>query len=61
MGRFNFCDGEKAQRNNYREILINLFQKKMVVLDIVDEYQYLDNELIEMLTVSIEPYLKEFI
>ncbi len=32
-------------------------QKEMIVLDIADEYQYMDNELIEMLRASVEPYL----
>ena len=33
-------------------------QKKIVVLDIADEYQYMDDELIETLRASVEPYLK---
>jgi predicted protein tyrosine phosphatase len=33
-------------------------QKEIVVLDIADEYQYMDEELIETLRASVEPYLK---
>ena len=32
--------------------------KEIVVLDIADKYQYMDDELIEMLRASVEPYLK---
>lgn len=34
-----------------------LDDKKIVVLDIADDYQYMDEELIEMLTASVTPYL----
>jgi predicted protein tyrosine phosphatase len=31
--------------------------KKIVILDIEDNYQYMDEELIEMLKISVTPYL----
>jgi predicted protein tyrosine phosphatase len=31
--------------------------KEVVVLDIEDEYQFMDEELIEMIKVSVDPYL----
>ncbi len=31
--------------------------KQIVVLDIPDEYQYMDEELVEMIRTSVEPYL----
>jgi protein-tyrosine phosphatase len=31
--------------------------KKIVVLDIEDEYKYMDKELIEMIKVSVDPHL----
>jgi predicted protein tyrosine phosphatase len=31
--------------------------KKIVILDIEDNYQYMDEELIETLTTSVTPYL----
>jgi len=33
--------------------------KKVVVLDIPDDYGYMDEALIEVLKMSIEPYLDE--
>ena len=35
-----------------------LKDKKLIVLDILDEYQYMDEELIENLKNSVSPYLK---
>jgi len=31
--------------------------KNMIVLDIPDEYQYMDEELVEMIRTSVDPYL----
>ena len=31
--------------------------KKIIVLDIPDEYQYMDEELVEMIRTSVDPYL----
>jgi predicted protein tyrosine phosphatase len=33
-------------------------QKEIIVLDIPDEYHFMDPELIEILKTSVEPYLK---
>jgi len=33
-------------------------QKEIVILDIADEYQYMDDELIELISGSVEPHLK---
>lgn len=35
-----------------------LAQKQIVILDIPDEYQYMDEELIEMLQQSVSPHLR---
>lgn len=35
-----------------------LLHKKVFVLDIPDEYHYMDPELIELLQLAIRPYLK---
>ena len=35
-----------------------LLHKKLFVLDIPDEYHYMDPELIELLQLAIRPYLK---
>lgn len=32
--------------------------KQIVVLDIPDEYQYMDEELVSMLQLAVEPYLQ---
>ncbi len=32
--------------------------KQIVVLDIPDEYQYMDKELVEMIRASVAPYLQ---
>lgn len=39
---------------NFPEEMTN---KKVVVLEIEDEYKYMDGELIEMIKVSVDPYL----
>ena len=31
--------------------------KRLVILDIEDEYKYMDEELVEMIKVSVDPYL----
>jgi len=35
-----------------------LQHKKVIVLDIPDEYQYMDEELVELIEASVEGYLK---
>ena len=34
-----------------------LMEKKIVVLDIEDNYEYMDKELVEILKTSVSPYL----
>lgn len=34
--------------------------KKIIVLDIPDEYQYMDKELVESIKTSVSPYLDNF-
>lgn len=31
--------------------------KQLVILDIEDEYKYMDEELVEMIKISVDPYL----
>lgn len=31
--------------------------KRLVILDIEDEYKYMDEELVEMIKISVDPYL----
>ena len=35
-----------------------LMHKKIFVLDIADDYQYMNDELIELLQLAMQPYLK---
>src|SRR4051812_13543730 len=36
---------------------VEVANKTIVVLDIEDEYQFMDDELVEMIKVSVDPYL----
>jgi predicted protein tyrosine phosphatase len=48
---------EKRHRQILEERFDNRHKEKMIVLDIADDYQYMDNELIEILKLSVGPYL----
>jgi protein-tyrosine phosphatase len=53
-----------VMEKHHRQILQEKFNhslsgKEVVVLDIADEYQYMDEELIDMLKTSVTPYLLE--
>ena len=53
-----------AMEKRHRQILIQKFpeetsQKKIIVLDIEDNYEYMDAGLIEIIKRSVEPYLPE--
>jgi predicted protein tyrosine phosphatase len=52
---------EKKQKQRIMEQYgISLRGKEIIVLDIDDDYQFMDSELIEILKHSIAPYLKHF-
>ncbi|MCO4292533.1 protein tyrosine phosphatase [Solitalea sp. MAHUQ-68] len=36
-----------------------IVEKEVIILDIPDDYQFMDAELIEMIKVSVSPYLEE--
>ena len=36
----------------------SIISKKMIVLNIPDDYQYMDEDLIEILESSVRPYLE---
>lgn len=42
-------------KENFSELLA---EKTMIVLDIPDEYAFMDQELIELIKISVDPYLK---
>lgn len=49
---------EKKHKQRLTEKFANETQgKKLVVLEIPDDYKYMDAELIEMIKISISPYL----
>ncbi|WP_227990971.1 hypothetical protein [Flavisolibacter ginsenosidimutans] len=46
----------------HKQRLVNNFpvetkNKQLVILDIQDDYKYMDEELIEMIKISVDPYL----
>ena len=41
-------------QENYRD---HLSVKRIIILDIPDEYQYMDEELISLIQLSVSPYL----
>jgi predicted protein tyrosine phosphatase len=49
---------EKRHKQRLQEKFEQLLNdKKIVILDIEDNYQYMDEELIDMLKISVNPYL----
>ncbi len=50
---------EKKHKQRLLEKFIHeLNDKEIVILDIADEYGYMDEELISVLKASVDPYLK---
>ncbi len=48
---------EKNHKEKIEARYSTLLNKSIVVLDIPDEYQYMDPELIHMIKLSLQPYL----
>ena len=51
-----------TMEKKHRQRLIQKFpdetiEKKIIILDIEDNYKYMDTELIEIIKTSVEPYL----
>ena len=51
-----------AMEKKHKQRLLNNFpnetkNKQLVILDIEDNYKYMDEELIEMIKLSVDPYL----
>jgi predicted protein tyrosine phosphatase len=58
----NWADLIFVMEKRHKQVLHEKFEhvineKKIVVLDIEDNYQYMDTELIETLRLSVTPYL----
>ena len=61
-GLIHWADVIFVMENKHREILKQKFSeelkhKKIIVLDILDNYQYMDEELIEEIKSAVETYL----
>lgn len=53
-----------VMENKHRQIIRQKFRAsldtaKIIVLDIPDEYQYMDEELIQTLRIAVKPYLDD--
>ena len=48
-----------VMETKHRQILLSKFatDKDIVVLDIPDEYQFMDDELVDIVSRSVQPYL----
>ncbi|GAA4733443.1 phosphotyrosine protein phosphatase [Flavisolibacter ginsenosidimutans] len=51
-----------TMEKKHKQRLVNNFpvetkNKQLVILDIQDDYKYMDEELIEMIKISVDPYL----
>ena len=52
-----------AMEKSHKQCLIEKFptqmlDKKVIVLDIADDYNYMDAELIDTIKISVSPYLQ---
>ena len=54
---FIFVMEKKHKQRLVEKFPNEMSNKKVVVLDIEDDYKYMDNELVEMITLSVDPYL----
>lgn len=57
MGGLYLCDGTKIQNMDEKKFHKELLHKKIIVLDISDDYQYMDENLIEILKQSMKNHL----
>lgn len=57
MGRHHFCNGKKYRQKLLYQFPAEMTDKKVAILEIEDEYKYMNKELIEIIKLSIEPYL----
>lgn len=49
---------EKRHRDQVRERYANVIEdKSLIILNIADEYQYMDEELVEIIKSSVAPYI----
>ena len=58
----NWADLIFVMEKRHKQRLMDRFPvetkfKNIIILDIPDEYQYMDEELVEMIRTSVDPYL----
>ncbi len=55
-----WADQVFVMEKRHKEILLSRFdmEKKIIVLNIPDEYQYMDSDLVKMIKDSVGPWLK---
>jgi protein-tyrosine phosphatase len=56
LGRSDLCDGKKASTKDERTPE-ETDGKEIIILSIPDDYQYMDEDLIEELTSKVSDYL----
>ena len=52
-----FVMEKKHQQRLFDKFPVEIKNKKIIILDIEDEYKFMDEELIEMIKLSVDPYL----
>ena len=59
----DWADMVFVMEKRHKQQLVERFvlDKQVIVLDIPDDYQYMDEELIEMIKLSLLPYLGPFV
>src|SRR5688572_12420416 len=59
LGRHHLRDGEKHRQRLTERFPAESAGKNIIILDIEDNYQYMDPELIDILKASIAPHIEE--
>ena len=52
-----FVMEKKHKQRMVDKFPVEIKNKKIIILDIEDEYKFMDEELIEMIKLSVDPYL----
>ena len=52
-----FVMEKKHKQRLFDKFPVEIKNKKIIILDIEDEYKFMDEELIKMIKISVDPYL----
>lgn len=52
-----FVMEQKHKQRLWERFPQELKRKQLIILDIEDDYEYMDEELVEMIQLSVDPYL----